>query len=601
MFGFLTRSIHRRIQASLMGIFVATYAATSLVVYSGARTSILESNTAALNQLADIKYEQLANVMGSLGTDLTAWSELDVMNDLVSGDIDKRVAQALEGLKRLYGLTGDLYAFDVSGKLLASSRAGDIGERAAQIPPEWQNEINGLVLIDKETDPMTGSDIAALEIPVFAAFDKDYRIGTLVMTYPWATVEKQLFSLETGTILVEQGNGTRVLATDRRGLSGIPTEDDRANAAFVVGRSVARSGLIRNWRVITLQETGTVFSPLRRVAMELALLGIFLGVPIAVLGRWLSRRLTAPVAELTRAVREIADTDKFGTRVPISSPDELGTLARSFNRMSDNLEKASRDREQFVQELANLNQTLEEKIAARTEELETAMKAQQRLIGDISHEIKSPLARLSVALGLARRALVAGASKQFDRAEKEIGNISALASELLTLARLDGTAASLAFAPIDLDKLVAQVVADAVYEAPSRTSDVMVQNTGDPITVVGNADLLRRAIENIFRNALFYTSEKTPVEIVLHRKSSDVIAIEVRDCGPGVPSAALPHLFEPFYRVDEARSRGTGGTGIGLAICLRAVQLHGGSVHARNNDPHGLIIEIELPSRPPSS
>ncbi|MGO8918463.1 MAG: sensor histidine kinase, partial [Stellaceae bacterium] len=276
-----------------------------------------------------------------------------------------------------------------------------------------------------------------------------------------------------------------------------------------------------------------------------------------------------------------------------------GSLAQSFNRMTDNLQRTTREREQFVRDLAALNQTLEAKIAARTEELEAAMKAQQRLIGDISHEIKSPLARLSIALGLARRSAESEAPRQFDRMEREIENISALASELLTLARLDGAAAPPAFADIDLSALVEQIVADARYETPHRASDVMFRTAESSITVVGNADLLRRAIENVVRNAIFYTSENTAVDITLSRKTPGVVAIEVGDRGAGVPEAALDHLFEPFYRVDEARARETGGTGIGLAICQRVIQLHGGSVRARNNDPHGLIVEIELPSAQP--
>src|SRR5579863_10521276 len=167
MIGFLTRSIPRRILASLMGIYIATYAATSVVVYSGARTSILESNTTALNQLADLKYKQLASVIESLATNLTAWSELEVMNDLVSGDIDKRVAQTLQGLKRLYNVTGDIYAFDGSGTLLASSWTGDRERAPVRIPPEWQNQQRRLVLLDKQTDPVTGGEIIALTMPVF--------------------------------------------------------------------------------------------------------------------------------------------------------------------------------------------------------------------------------------------------------------------------------------------------------------------------------------------------------------------------------------------------------------------------------------------------
>ena len=601
MIGFLTRSIPRRTLAALLSICLVTYLATAVVVYSGVRESMLDSDAIALNQLADLKYAQLVNVVGALATDLTAWSELDVMNDLVSGDLDKRVTQTLESLKRLYNLPGDIYAFDFDGKLIASSRSGRNGAENDRIPPQWQNREKSLAPVDKEKDPMTGDDVVALEIPIFGNFDKTYRIGTLVMTYSWASIEKLLFSVENGTILLEKSGAMRILAAnptgiaERTGFGRAGPQDSGRNVGFVVGRSAPREGLINNWQVVTFQESDAATRPLRQVTLELVLLGAILGIPILFLGRWLSDRLTAPIADLTRVVREIADTDKLDARVPVASPDELGSLARSFNRMTDNLERTTREREQFVSDLAALNQTLEAKIAARTEEVETAMKAQQRLIGDISHEIKSPLARLSIALGLARRSAKSDAPKQFDRMEGEIENISALASELLTLARLDGTAAPPAFAEINLGALVKQIVMDARYEKPRRRSDVIFRNIREPITVVGNVDLLRRGIENVVRNAIFYTTEKTAVEIILSRKAPEIVSIEVWDQGPGVPEAALAHLFEPFYRVDEARARETGGTGIGLAICERVIRHHGGAVRARNNDPHGLIVEIDLP------
>jgi signal transduction histidine kinase len=598
MMGFLTRSIPRKILASLLAIYIATYIATALVVYSGVRASILELNTSGLDQLADLKYERLVNVIEALATDVTAWSKLEVMNDLVSGDIDKRVTRTLEDLKQLYGLTGDIYAFDAAGKLLAGTRTG---EETGSLPEEWRTGENRLVLLDKHLDPMEGGQIVALEIPVFGSFDKSYRIGTLVLSYPWNAVERLIFSPEAATILVEAGNPPRILAADPATIADRVDVDTRmqwesaARGAFIVGRSVSGSGILAHWQVEALRETRVVTRSLRRVGAELVLLGAVLGIPIFGLGRWLSNRLTAPVVELTRVVREIADTDKLDARVPVSSADELGTLARSFNRMTESLERATGEREQFVRDLEALNQTLEAKVAARTEELEAAVMAQQRLIGDISHEIKSPLARLDVALGLARRSTETLPSRQYDRMEREIANISALAGELLTLARLDGAAATVEFAEIDLRALAEQIVADATYEAPDRKADLRLDEPDGPVIVDGDADLLRRAIENVVRNALFYTSSKTSVNVIVARTSAERATIEVRDDGPGVPETALAHLFEPFYRVDEARARKTGGTGIGLAICQRVVTLHRGSVRARNNQPSGLIVEIELP------
>jgi signal transduction histidine kinase len=267
--------------------------------------------------------------------------------------------------------------------------------------------------------------------------------------------------------------------------------------------------------------------------------------------------------------------------------------------MTENLERATRERQQSVRDLESLNQTLEAKVSSRTAELQEALAAQQRLIRDISHEIKSPLARLDVALGLARRTRNAGVPKQFDRMEREIGNISALASELLTLARLDGAADAVTFAPVDLAMLIHRIVQDAAFELPQRQQDVAVHIFDEGLMVEGNVELLHRALENVVRNAFFYTELGTPVEIALSHHRQDRILIQITDCGPGVPLKSLAHLFEPFYRVDEARARKTGGTGIGLAICQRVVALHDGAVSARANEPNGLIVEIELPVRRP--
>jgi signal transduction histidine kinase len=598
--GFFARSIPRRILVALLGIGFVTYLATAVVVYSGVRASMLESDSAALNHLADLKYQQLTNLIGALATDLTAWSQLEVMNDLASGDIDKRVTQTLEALRRLYGLSGDIYAFDAGGKLLASSRMGRINGAPTRLPARWLGGEHGLVFIDKHQDPMTGSPDVALGIPVFGTFDRHFRIGTLVLTYPWSAIEQILFSRVNGTILFESNGQTRILSANPQGIiSRVGSERIRKNdwrgSGMVVGSSTSHLGLLANWHLLILHDTAAATQPLRRVAFELVLLGAALGIPIILLGRWLAHRLTAPIADLTRVVREIADTDKLDTRVPVTSSDELGSLAQLFNRMITSLERTTREREEFVCELAALNQTLEAKISARTEELEGAIRAQQRLLGDISHEIKSPLARLSMAVGLALRSAEAERPRQFDRMEQEIENISALASELLTLARLDAATAPPQFSPVDAGALIRQVVADAIYERPERSADIVFRAASRPATIVGNADLLRRAIENIVRNAIFYTTAGTQVEIAVLREEPRIVAIEVRDWGSGVPPTALGHLFEPFYRVDEARARDTGGTGIGLAICQRVVQLHGGTVSARNNIPHGLVVEIELP------
>jgi signal transduction histidine kinase len=590
---FFSTSIPKRTLAALLSIFILTYAGTAIVVYSGVRASTLETHAVALNQLAELKYQQIANEIDAFATDITAWSQLDVMNDLVSGDIDQRVAQTLHGLKQLYGLPGDIYAFGIDGNLISASSDAPLDRIASRIPKAWETAGNELRLITGQSDPFTRVAALVIEIPVFGSFDKTYRVGTLAMTYPWSAVGTQLSNGEAQMSLVETGNQRTVLAANANGAPvGRPFQ---VPASAVIGRStVPGHGLVANWQVLAAQDASAATDPLRWIILELMFLGCLLGVPIVFFGRLLSGRLTAPIAALTRAVCEIADTDKLEARVPVTSRDELGSLARYFNVMTERLAKTTQEREQFVRDLAALNESLEARIAARTEELKNAVDAQKRLIGDISHEIKSPLARLSMALGLAHRKAGRDTARQFDRMEIEIANISALASELLTLARLDRAATPPDFAPVDLSKLVEKIVNDALFERPSRRSDLILRKPQFAVIVNGNADFLRRAIENVIRNALFYTAEKTAVEVTI-QTLSDTVCVEVMDHGSGVPESALPHLFEPFYRVDAARTRETGGTGIGLSICERVLRLHGGTARARHRDPQGLVITMEIP------
>lgn len=306
----------------------------------------------------------------------------------------------------------------------------------------------------------------------------------------------------------------------------------------------------------------------RRFRLQIAI--IFELLSCAALSYLVARYLSKPISELRSAAGRLARGD-LGARVASKFAvrnDEAADLVREFNQMAE-----------------------------RVAEL---IETQQRLLGDISHEIKSPLARLNVALGLARRAAEDHAPKQFARMQREIEKISLLVSELLTLAQLERVGTNVKAEKFDLPALVEKVVGDAVYESQDRAADVTFKKPAEPIMVQGDENLMRRAIENVVRNAIFYTASGIKVDVAVTRRDPKWAEIEISDKGPGVPDAALAHLFEPFYRVDEARARKTGGTGVGLAICERAIRLHGGIVRARNGTPRGLVVEIGMPIQQPA-
>jgi two-component system sensor histidine kinase CpxA len=229
--------------------------------------------------------------------------------------------------------------------------------------------------------------------------------------------------------------------------------------------------------------------------------------------------------------------------------------------------------------------------------LESMVKAQQRLLGDISHELRSPLARLGVALGLARQRSGPEAGGALDRIERESDNLNEMISQLLTLTRLESGTDGRKRTEVDLTSLVREVADDADFEARSINRGVQVVSA-DKCSITGVEELLRSAIENVVRNAVRFTPEGTTVEVALREQngSGDHFAvISVRDRGHGVPEDALERIFRPFYRTEDARDRQSGGgTGLGLAITERAVRLHGGTVRASNAPDGGLAVELKL-------
>jgi signal transduction histidine kinase len=216
----------------------------------------------------------------------------------------------------------------------------------------------------------------------------------------------------------------------------------------------------------------------------------------------------------------------------------------------------------------------------------------------IPHELRSPLARLTVALELARESSQDEIGEHHDRIAKEAQRLGQLIGEVLTLSRLEGAARhDWQTHPFDLSELVAEVARDAHFEAQAHGRRVEVR-AAEQISLTGIAELLRRAVENVVRNALYFAPNETEVEVHLERAEEggrSWAKIRVQDHGPGVPESALEAIFQPFFRVSESRTRRSGGSGLGLAITERAVRLHGGSVKATNRVSGGLIVSIALP------
>ena len=271
--------------------------------------------------------------------------------------------------------------------------------------------------------------------------------------------------------------------------------------------------------------------------------------------------LTSPIRKLREATNKLAAGD-LSTRVASrigNRRDELSDLARDFDEMA--------------------------------ERIESLITSQQRLTRDISHELRSPLARMNVALEIAKQRSGAENAPILQRIETESNRLNEMISRLLTLAKLESGTEDVERTRLDLAEIVRDVAADADFEAQAKGKFVEV-STADSCAVMGSESLLRSAIENVLRNAVRYTADRTVVDVALRTNNGSAV-LSVADHGGGVPEDELPNLFKPFYRVGEARERKTGGIGLGLAIAERAIKAHRGTITAKNT-ADGLAVEIVL-------
>jgi signal transduction histidine kinase len=349
-----------------------------------------------------------------------------------------------------------------------------------------------------------------------------------------------------------------------------PSEPDRTTAPIApIGGALVLAGPTGPYHVIVgpLALKQRLFGDLEQPGVPTATLTIALVVS-GVICFLLARYLVAPVDRLRLVTRQLAAGD---LHVSVSGhlkgrQDDLGLLAADLDSMAGRLR--------------------------------SLLESKEQLLRDVSHELRSPLARMQLALSLARRTQ-SGVERHLDRIACEADRLEQLIARTLKLARLERAGEGFEQVPIELSELLANIVADVAIEAEAQGCTVSL-HTPPSLQVCGDGELLRSTFENITRNAIRYSPSGSQVAIEAHPSPIGMgVEVIVRDSGPGVPEKDLALIFEPFYRVGAARDRAGGGEGLGLAIAARAVTVHGGTILARNLPQGGLAVYIELPQAKP--
>ncbi|MDX8405326.1 MAG: ATP-binding protein [Mariprofundus sp.] len=325
----------------------------------------------------------------------------------------------------------------------------------------------------------------------------------------------------------------------------IPVSTDKAHYYWLASAHLSRNEMRRssNHRVLL------------RLAMAL--------LAMAAVSWLLTRMFTGPIRQLQHTAIRLGRGD-LTTATPgnlSGRKDELGDLARSFDTM--------------------------------TGQLAMLINSQQQLLRDISHELRSPLARLQVALELARNEAGENAAAELDRIELEAERLNELIGEVLTLARFEQGAVQASLQTIALDQVLRDIAEDAAFEAAAMDKTVTCVALA-PCSIMADSIWIRRALENVIRNAIRHTTSSVEISLTVPTQAKQ-LHIMIRDHGKGVDEAQLPRLFDPFFRASEAREHDGSGYGLGLAIAKRAIDMHFGKIIARNHPDGGLQVEISLP------
>ena len=300
----------------------------------------------------------------------------------------------------------------------------------------------------------------------------------------------------------------------------------------------------------SLSAGGLIFNPKPWLAL---IAGVFVFSMLF----WLPliRGITRTIGRMMQATRQIA-AGRFDVRVNLRRRDELGGLAESIDQM-----------------------------AARLDGLVTGQK---RFLGDIAHELCSPLVRLQMALGILEQHATETQAPFVRAATEKAAQISALVGELLSFSKAELGAAAGPMESVDL----AATVAEAARRETADSAELRIAVPAH-LRVSAAPELLTRAVANLIRNAIQHAASAGPITVSAQARGEE-ITLTVADCGPGVPEADLPRIFDAFYRVDPSRTRATGGTGLGLAIVKTCIESCGGTVTARNREPRGLEIQVHL-------
>lgn len=643
-------SLGRRFLLVLAGIFLLTYLSVAVTFFGSISQYLAGAIQSRLTQTAADSVEKCHSEFSRQLIDVQAWAALEVMNDVITGDIDGRIERTLVQLKKQYALPDHIYVFDDKGKLIASSRE-DTLPQSTVIPSEWHSDSRSAYFVDKHKNALLANAGLAFGINVYASFNPKLRIGTLIIAYPWRSVETMM-SNRTSPLLILSDNTDALLysspnlpALKGDNLNALRQTDKDINLfknSLLVGMAstaTANNPALPHWTIMALSAREQALQPILDAAMQILLLGLGITIPITLIMLWQTRRLVRPIVSLTQTVADVTLSADLSKRVVIDSDDELGVLGHAFNAMTAKLQHS-------VEQLAQLNRTLEQKVTDRTTALQSANAELQSTIDQLQ-SAQSQLVQQEKMASLGQ--LVAGVAHELNNPigaiyanlpilEEYVGDLIELVADLeqMPLNDIQKQALQKSLAHIDFEFLREDSVSliSSCKNAAIRVKDIVVslrnfsrldeaelkdvlleegldstlallyhltknrieikKHYGLQTPVRCHAGQINQVFMNLLSNAIQAISNKGIIQIsTLHQ--DDYAVVIIYDTGCGMNPETMKKIFDPFFTTKKIGE----GTGLGLSISYGIIEKHNGQLSAESDPDHGACFTIKLPFTQP--
>lgn len=646
---YLRYSLSKQLLIPLVSSFIFVVLLITTLVYYGMSSSLEQSINKRLLVTAETIKTQLETLFEQHALNTSAWAKLEVMDDIITDDVDGRINRSLMELKSSYHLKGDIFVFNPNHQLVAATNDQLLSQLEAIVPPsQWFDTTNVNVrFLIKRKNPYSNQNAVIFTQPIIATFDPQKMIGSLIVTHPWSDIER--------IVLPAQGHG---LLLNSKGIPLINNVPDVTNTHkfsadsfngsinLVLGNRNYLAGTTTiehvlnvplNWIVVTLDHRDDALAPVRELGLNIAFVSFILIILTVGFVLFITQRVMQPVKTVTQTVLDIAQSSDLSKRVIISSRNEIGILADSFNRMTEKLASTMAEKDLYSQRLALLNKTLEQQVLERTEayraandELQTAIEQLQQaqtqliqsekmaslgqLVAGIAHEINNPLGSINANIPV----LADYTQDLFgliDQLTEEYGlknELEKIDYEFLT----DDTPkllSSMKNASLRMREIVlslrnfsrldeAEVQDILIEEAIDTTLSLLAHRLKSHITVTKNYQLNQRVscyaglINQVLMNVLVNAEQAIDGQGVITietAKDREFALIIIRDSGKGMNQETLDKIFDPFYTTKPVGE----GTGMGLSISYGIIDKHHGSISVDSKVDQGTTFTIRLPIR----